>query len=590
MVLAAKERSRDKRRLGGPPPRIAFLVDWLEDPYQWAVLTGAVREAERRGASVVALSGGILGGPSKNGKQRNALFQLVQPGSFDAAIVMTGTLGNHLGPEAVAELCKGFRGMPVCSIAVALEGHSSVLVDNMAGMRQGVEHLVKDHHYRRIAFIRGPDVNAEAEARFTAYLEVLEAHGIERDEQLILPGDFQREGGSRAMRSLFDERRVQPDSLDAVVGATDLMVMGALDELGSRGIRVPNDVAVLGFDDVEEARYLSPPLASVRQPLEAQGAEAVRMMVNQLNGLEQRKDRVLSTQFVARRSCGCLLHDATAISERPDATSRLSLEASLVHQRDLFIAELTRAARGSFVGVERDWEGRLFRALLDEFKAVESGAQDREERFRNTFDRLLVQVLEGGGDVSAGNAVVTAMRRRLSICAGNDPVKLRQVERLMHDARILTSALVERSQARARLQMERWARLLADVSAHLATASNREALCHEIAIQLPRLGIDLCLVARQDPDAMDQAKLEAAFHGRTTSGALQEHQKPSVFLAAELAPAAILDRDESRHLVVAPLESEGRYLGYAVFGYAPIEGYAYEVVRDLLSASFARVW
>src|SRR5690606_4393801 len=108
-------------------------------------------------------------------------------------------------------------------------------------------------------------------------------------------------------------------------------------------------------------------------------------------------------------------------------------------RRDLLLAEMTRAARGSFVGLGRGWEVKIFNALQDDFKG-QAGA------FRTAYDRLLEQALSLGSDVSQGNAIISALRKQLTICAGDDLKLLSQVESLLHDARILTSDVVARSE------------------------------------------------------------------------------------------------------------------------------------------------
>jgi len=565
--------------LGGPPPRIAFLVDWLEDPYQSALLAGAAEEAARRGVVLVAVPGGILGGTTRNGVHRNYVYRLIGSPQFDGAIVLSGTLGNQLGAGAITKLIEGFGDIPVVSIAVPLPGHSAVLVDNRVGMRGAVEHLVVDHRYRRIAFIRGPEVNAEAEARYRAYVEVLEEHGVPLDETLVLSGDFQREGGSRAVRTLLDERQVPAKSLDAIVGATDLMVMGAIEELERRGLRVPTDLGAVGFDDLEEVRYLSPPLTSVRQPLAEQGIEAVRLVLAQIAGGERGATRVLETAFIRRRSCGCQPRETVSDKDRDDTRARLSLGAELVRARTIGLAELTRAARGSFVGADRGWEDKLWNALGDEFKSDERSAA---EPFRLAFERLLNQLLDAGGDVTLGHDLISVLRRQLWVAAGSDAAKIGRVEDVLHDARISISTLVERAQARARLSAQAWARLLGDVSVHLSGTASRSELRARIGEQMPRLGIDFCLVLGSVDETATKVKLEI---GWANDNPTLDGEVGCVYRAQDLLPPAF-DPDDPRTFVVLPLTRDAapKGDGYIALGYAPVEGYAFEILRELLTA------
>jgi DNA-binding LacI/PurR family transcriptional regulator len=547
-------------------------------------MQGALDEAERRGISLVIVAGGILSGRGRNGTHRNFLFELVSRQGFDGAIVMSGTLGNELGIESVEELAGELGDLALCSVASPLGGHPWVRADNAAGMRAAVEHLVVSHGHRRIAFIRGPAVNQEAESRYQAYRDVLTAQGIDFDPNLVLPGNFQRSGGHRAVVSLLDERGVRVEDLDAIACATDLTAMGALDALAERKIRVPAEVALVGFDDLEEARYFSPPLASVRQPLAAQGAEALRQVLGQLGTASSSETRVLSTLFVPRRSCGCLPHEETEGLVRPFLASNLSLEANLIRQRDVLLAEMSRAVRGELHGVERGWEVRLFRALQEELRNERPLGK---EPFKDELDEILVATLEAGGDVSIGHALVSALRRNLWQVAGDDPSKLRRVEDVMHGGRLVISALLERSQARARLASDSWARQIARASGRLASAASPDDLRRRLIEVLPELGIRLCLIFRFVDGKRTKARLFCGWAADPLREGLLAVAPE--FEVRELVPAQVISREEATRLVALPISSDGRRFGYVVFDCASVPSYTFEVLRELLSGVLLNV-
>jgi hypothetical protein len=218
-----------------------------------------------------------------------------------------------------------------------------------------VEHLHWVHRCRRIAFIRGPESNEEAEVRYEAYRDAMQANGLLFDERLVCPGNFLRVAGTEAVRLLLDERGVPLDELDAIVSADDLMALAAMEELVRRGIRVPSDVAVVGFDDVDEARYAKPPLSTVHQPLVAQGKAAVRAAL----ATSDVEPIILDTVSVFRRSCGCTAEDPGFLTMRPKVETRLSLEASVERRRTVIISELERPLAGMSIRLHLGWEGEL---------------------------------------------------------------------------------------------------------------------------------------------------------------------------------------------------------------------------------------
>ena len=175
---------------------------------------------------------------------------------------------------------------------------SYVDADNRGGAGKAVEHLVRRGR-RRIATITGPLDMGVGLDRLEGYREGLAAAGLAADEDLVEPGDFTEEGGAAAMARLL--ARPGPP-VDAVFAASDLMAAGALRALRAAGRRVPEDVAVVGFEDSAVARYAQPPLTTVRQPIEEMGRQAARMLLAKIAGETGGMHLILDVDLVVRAS------------------------------------------------------------------------------------------------------------------------------------------------------------------------------------------------------------------------------------------------------------------------------------------------
>ncbi|WP_320775980.1 LacI family DNA-binding transcriptional regulator [Streptomyces sp. CRN 30] len=169
--------------------------------------------------------------------------------------------------------------------------------DNTGGAAAAVRHLL-DRGRRRVATITGALDMDVGRGRLAGWRDAHRAAGLRADDLLVEAGDFTEEGGRRAMRSLLE--RV-PD-LDAVFAASDLMAVGALAELRRRKRRVPDDVAVVGFEDSVLARHTDPPLTTVRQPVEEQGRTMVRILLDITRHGADRRQVTLPTELVVRQS------------------------------------------------------------------------------------------------------------------------------------------------------------------------------------------------------------------------------------------------------------------------------------------------
>jgi len=175
---------------------------------------------------------------------------------------------------------------------------SYVDVDNRGGARSAVEHLIAGG-YKTIATISGPADMAPGIDRLAGYRDALADAGREASADLIATGDFTQEGGALAMERLLAAR---PD-IDAVFAASDLMAAGAMSVLSASGRHVPDDVAVVGFDDSAIAMSTTPHLTSVRQPIEEMGHEMARLLVEAVDASDPVLRRViLATELVQRAS------------------------------------------------------------------------------------------------------------------------------------------------------------------------------------------------------------------------------------------------------------------------------------------------
>ncbi|MGR6970573.1 LacI family DNA-binding transcriptional regulator [Streptomyces cynarae] len=186
----------------------------------------------------------------------------------------------------------------------ASETLPSVDSDNYGGGRSAVEHLIARGR-AQIATITGRLDVYGAQRRIDGYRDALRDAGREVDEALILPGDFTEEGGRRAMTELLARR---PD-LDAVFAESDVMAAGARQVLREAGRRIPDDVALVGYDDSAIARHMDPPLTSVRQPIEEMGRAMIDLLLDEIADRRpvasrtlDRRQVVLPTELVARDS------------------------------------------------------------------------------------------------------------------------------------------------------------------------------------------------------------------------------------------------------------------------------------------------
>jgi LacI family transcriptional regulator len=297
------ERVREAaRRLNYQPSRIArnlrvrqtrtvgVIVPDIENPFYTSVIGGIEEVLQASEHSLLLANSSEL--PKR--EQTNAR-------NFQSEGV-AGIIFTPSGPDSSIYRELLAAGMPLVAISRIpdLLQIDAVSVANRPGARQAVAHLLNLGR-RRIAMISGPPWISTAKERLLGYEEGLAAHGILPERELIQFADFRQHGGYEAMRELLR----LPVLPTAVFVGSNLMTLGALQAIHEAKIRIPEDLAVVGFDDMPWAVSLNPPLTAVAQPAYQVGVTAARLLLERLqNPLKPPRRIVLETTLIVRSSCG----------------------------------------------------------------------------------------------------------------------------------------------------------------------------------------------------------------------------------------------------------------------------------------------
>lgn len=177
----------------------------------------------------------------------------------------------------------------------------SVTIENKNATRRLIEHLITVHERKKIVYLCGPANQEDSKWREIGYKQALEAHGILFDNDLVLCGGFERETGYAEMKEFLAKK---PD-FDAVFAWDDDSAIGVLSALKEGGYQLPEEVSVVGFNDLRLSPFLTPPLTTIKAPTELVGATAAKKLFDLLSGKSIDVETLLPTEIIIRRSCGC---------------------------------------------------------------------------------------------------------------------------------------------------------------------------------------------------------------------------------------------------------------------------------------------
>lgn len=552
---------------------MGVLVDELSDAYTSRVVHALHRQAVSRDVSMLF----FVGGQVDLDTLRNDAFSAASPASIDALLVLS--VARKHTPESLGHMLERFRPLPICTIGLRCPGIPCVQVDNEPAMRAALDHLVKHHGRRRILFLRGPTGNTEANTRFAIYRDVLRRQNIRWDPSLVVQGDFDE---ASAERAVTDYVRTRGTDFDAVMSGNDAMALGALRALERAGARVPENLSLVGFDDVESAWTASPPLTTVRQPFDFLASTALDLLLAP-NAREVRDElHTVNGELVLRRSCGCLsdaIERAGAHSERrPISIGAATLTATTVTERWLSLA-----------GVSNGFAEDLVTGIV-------SPPEDDSSPVFSILERILGELTSAGTPVRGLQELLTEVRAVLRPALVDDP-RRDQVERLFHQARILCAHAAEREAANTALAAERRSAALVGASRAILTSFDVVELRRAIRSELPRLDVPACSLLLYEGDGAGAPPSEQhAEFGR--SGALPELSRCIVSYepaqAGSLSPAPDIVRTQQlwprprtmrSSQTVQSLFFDQERLGLLVLDFSPGQGPLHHAIGEMVSAS-----
>lgn len=302
---------------------IALLLNDFHNEYSVAVFEGAISAASKMGVSVVTFGVGAFESPVQHMGMRTRLFSLVNPDDFDGIYYVSSSLSNYIGLERFVDFATSFSDLPSAHVGIRHDSLLTFGIDNYTGMYDAVNHLITAHGRNKIAYISGTRGVYESEERLKAYKQALIDNNIAYDERYVYDGSFLREDGVSAVKAFLDERKID---IDGLVGANDHMALYAMKALQSRGISVPEQVSIAGFDDLQSARSCTPAMTTVHQSAFGLGSFAMRRLAEGIRDdkIEIRHEQ-LPTPLAVRQSCGCkagvVANDAANREASPDTMS-----------------------------------------------------------------------------------------------------------------------------------------------------------------------------------------------------------------------------------------------------------------------------
>jgi signal transduction histidine kinase/DNA-binding LacI/PurR family transcriptional regulator/AraC-like DNA-binding protein/response regulator of citrate/malate metabolism len=464
-------------------------------------------------------------------------------------------------------------GFPVVCVG-ATEGGPAVVLDNSGGIRQAVVHLVA-HGHQSIAYIAGPeaDANGDGGERLKAFQVCAQEYNLAIDPRLVAYGDHILEGGQRAMQQILDSGC----AFTAVLASNDESVIGAMQVLQKAGVRIPQDVALVGFDDSPELIFQTPPITSVHHPTFERGYEALELLLDYLEGRKTEVEFITSpTQLVIRQSCGCQLDNVLIVSG--DTTPSAQPDKQTLPESRLARA-MARVVLAETQCLSSDQIHYLCERLV---RALTSSLQkDNPAGFYLTLEEILQSVEKEKGDVHVWQAAISALRDELPTLVDtyHPSMPRQQAEDMLHQARVIISESLQRRYWRNVVTQVWKAENVGALTSGLFTVLDEEDVFRVFAERLPNVGVRQAMVAFFEPEGDDPT----AWGTLRVAPGMGREMKGLRFPSRQFPPAGVFPEDEPFTLALLPLKIQEELAGFVTFDTSNLDLYA-TIVQQLASA------
>lgn len=568
----------DTRR---PTIGMIVTVGYLAQSFNSYLWAGAIDFAERNDVNLVMFVGMSPLSAVGYRFRQDISSKFIGPEKIDALIILTGSMNDYLNQDEIRKYCDQYRPIPMVSVAAKIKGMPSILVDNNYGIQQSVNHLVHEHHYGRIAFITGPSENYESIERLAAFRETMKMHNLKVDEKLVVSGHFSIESGKEAIRILLDKRKA---SFDAVIASDDDSAIGAIQELKSRGFSIPYDVAVTGFDDIEEANGITPALSTVRQPYYELSYRAAETALDLARGQEVPEVISLPTKYIVRESCGCYPRSITQIQlyTRDSLSYDNNIIELLRESRTKIIFNLNKVL-ANLIGKNNDlfFLSEIYDIFLD-FIISEKD----DNLFLNKTSNILRQLAHTSKDIGQWIEVLDIMKQEILVCISANKIHAK-IEVFFQKISVLLNEILLQVKNNEKTLKERRIWVLQDISQMLITTFNIKDLMHIIETHFVRLGIKRCYIAfyKNEGGHHDYSKTSELKLAYDEDGVKDLTNITTEFPTVNLLPDEFMDEDRRHSFIFMNLFFKKEKFGYILYDIGPKDEIIYETLRGQIGSA-----
>ena len=529
--------------------RLGFILSTIHAGSALKLWHKVVQRAQTENGAFFVFPGGKLDSKSSREHLRNDIYKLVNSSNLDGLVSWASSISGSVSVQELEEFHKNFHSIPFVTIGQKIPGHPCVEFDAYSGMKELVRHFIQVHGVKKIAFLRGPETHTSAQDRFRGYKDALIEAGLDnKDNQALVSSPLNWYDGELGAKWLYEEKGLVPGKdFEALLSASDLMTFAAVNYFKQRGIRIPKDLLVGGFNDTEESRISIPSFSTVHMPHADLGIEGYEKISNILSGMLGVSDSTLPAYPVIRESCGCV---HTKIWSSSDLHSK-------IRSKEQFHEEICRIFR---IDPESSGLEPMLTALFENDKS----------KFYDLFTQKVSSYFKNGGDLLNIFSALALFRSVVNIAP-------EYIEKIVRHVTLLVPRIQERVLIEKQYQIEKTNGIISSLKNTLLSVFDRSRLILVLKDYLEKIGIHTFAIVLYEDESYSNY-----IGGSNSADEIrnEEIRFPREFLVPERFSS---DFDRGAYLV-QPLFVEDSSFGYIICSYTDCQGIVYEDLRSSISS------
>lgn len=512
--------------------RIGFIMTSVYGGTAEHMWSSIISASDVKTSSLIIFPGGRLNATSTDEYLRNGIYNLASKDNLDGLIAWTSALsGVASSSEVSAWASSALMDVPLVTVGAKIANAPCVFFDAYTGTLDEVNHFIKVHGAKKIAFIRGPENHDSANDRYRAYLDALRQNDIPFCADLVSSPHRWSEG-REAVKELIEERGLIPAlDFDSLICASDMLLYGAAKYIEELGVNIPETLRVGGFNDSESNHLLKTSISTVRMPINRMAKASLALLEERMSDLSAPiPDLTLPADFIARASCGCTY-----------ATGKEYFGSNLGDVKN-FISWAMMLSNWIFGCDELE-------AFINYALSVKNTPKcEEEEKITRRFSNICLRFYQGGGNTEDLIEIFEAFRSAL-------PLSQAMKKWCEDNLNFIILKTFSKFSGENNYNVSRRTETLGRFKTDLLSLRSYASLSRVLAASLPGLGFSEGYLALEG----DDDSYRNLVCGYDKDGIREGRE---LFPAARLLPSALAGRLDAGAWVVEPLISDSEFQGY----------------------------